>query len=529
MPFERTRRGLAADGFRATALALGAGGLLVAAWAVWFVAARVSVEVVSRSARLEVGSAVSPIQPSTAGRVVATSLVLGREVAAGEVLLELESDEERGRVEVSRARLSSLEAQIAALDAAIEAERSALAEVEAGFPGEVEEAGALAEEADARADLAEAEVHRLETLHGGGHLDLVRADANASRLAAAAEGMGREVERLALAAERAPIALDEARARAREADALAAYADEEVRRSERIVASGGHVAESELEAAKAEAARRKAAAEACAHAARRLEVEAREAVLSLEEKRAELRQAQGSAALAAEEASRLGRQGPDGRLVEIDVVRASAAARERRAAAEALRQARERLPETQRASAGDRRSKIEEKRRERARLEGELAGEAATVRRGEAEIERRRIRAPVAGRLSAVAADLRVGSVVSPGADLATVLPAGGLVARADFLAADALGRIRPGQDARVSLEGFPWTEFGMVPARVVRVAEEAIGGEVRVELELRPDPAGRIPLQHGMPGRVEVEVGRERPASLVLRAIGGWFERGEE
>ena len=45
--------------------------------------------------------------------------------------------------------------------------------------------------------------------------------------------------------------------------------------------------------------------------------------------------------------------------------------------------------------------------------------------------------------------------------------------------------------------------------------------GQVRVELTIDPDPASPIPLEHGLPGTIEVEVDRVSPAALALRAVG--------
>jgi membrane fusion protein (multidrug efflux system) len=55
----------------------------------------------------------------------------------------------------------------------------------------------------------------------------------------------------------------------------------------------------------------------------------------------------------------------------------------------------------------------------------------------------------------------------------------------------------------------------------VTEVADEIRDGRLRVELALRPDPASRIPLQHGMTGTLEVEVERISPAEVLLRAAG--------
>ena len=52
-------------------------------------------------------------------------------------------------------------------------------------------------------------------------------------------------------------------------------------------------------------------------------------------------------------------------------------------------------------------------------------------------------------------------------------------------------------------------------------VASEIRDGRVRVELAAHPDPGSQIPLQHGLPGTVEVQVERISPVMLVLRAAG--------
>ena len=93
-------------------------------------------------------------------------------------------------------------------------------------------------------------------------------------------------------------------------------------------------------------------------------------------------------------------------------------------------------------------------------------------------------------------------------------------------LGAATLGRVQPGQAARLRLDGFPWTRYGTVPATVRRVTVQEGEDTVRVELALHPRPDSAIPLQAGMPGRVEIEVGRVSPATLLLRAVGRQGER---
>jgi hypothetical protein len=45
--------------------------------------------------------------------------------------------------------------------------------------------------------------------------------------------------------------------------------------------------------------------------------------------------------------------------------------------------------------------------------------------------------------------------------------------------------------------------------------------GSVRVELRIEHDPSSRIPLQHGLPGTVEIAVERATPWTLLMRHAG--------
>jgi multidrug resistance efflux pump len=91
----------------------------------------------------------------------------------------------------------------------------------------------------------------------------------------------------------------------------------------------------------------------------------------------------------------------------------------------------------------------------------------------------------------------------------------------ASFEPAVALGRIYPGQTAVMRLDGFPWSQYGTIPATVQRVATEVIDGSVQVELSIIPNARSTVPLQQGLPGAVEIELERISPALLLLRAAG--------
>ena len=242
--------------------------------------------------------------------------------------------------------------------------------------------------------------------------------------------------------------------------------------------------------------------------------------MGLDQARARHREAEAAAKLSAEEAERMTLLRARNYIAELDLLRARTEAHQRLAAANALRLEIGRLEWNRRAQRSDRKVRLERLRREATQLEGQMATAAAAIERLEYEIERRRIRAPVTGRLGEIA-NLRIGAFVREGDKLGAVIPPGTLKAVADFLPPAALGRIHPGQPAWLRLEGFPWTQYGAIAAMVASVAGEVRNGQVRVELAVLPDSAPPIPVQHGLPGTVEVEVDRVSPATLVLRTAG--------
>jgi multidrug resistance efflux pump len=248
--------------------------------------------------------------------------------------------------------------------------------------------------------------------------------------------------------------------------------------------------------------------------------EQRMASVALEEARAHFREADAAAHLAESEAQRLTQLYNSGVLAKADWERAQADAQQRRAAADSLGFAVSKLERQQLTDQEDRHAHLQGLMSELNRLRGVTATSEAEIRRLEDEVDRRLIRAPVSGRLGEVA-NVRVGSVVREGEKLAAIVPSGTLRIVANFQPPDALGRIQPGQSARLRLEGFPWTQFGSVPATVTSVGSEVRDGRIRVELAVNPVSTPRIHLQHGLPGTVEVQVERISPASLVLRMVG--------
>lgn len=239
----------------------------------------------------------------------------------------------------------------------------------------------------------------------------------------------------------------------------------------------------------------------------------------VDEARARLREAEAGARFQELEAERAVRLRKEGLVSEAEAARLAAEAQSRRSASEALERAAARIDVERRTSQSEQQAELARLDREAASLEGERLVLEAAIKGLLAEIERRKIRSPIAGRVGEIAG-LRVGSFVSEGDVVAAVVPPGELRAIAEF-SPSSLGRIRAGQKGRVRLDAFPWTEYGTLSATVERVATEAPAGRIRVELGVHPDPASPIPMQHGLPGSVLIEVERVSPAVLVLRAAG--------
>ncbi len=244
---------------------------------------------------------------------------------------------------------------------------------------------------------------------------------------------------------------------------------------------------------------------------------------ALEEARAHYSEAEAAAQFAKAEAERVRKMYSAGVVAELDLNRSVADSQQRRAAADSLHYAVVRLEGEQRARSNERKAHIEQLTGELDKLRGDNATAGVTIQRLEEEVGRRSIRAPIDGRLGEVA-PLRVGAVVHEGEKLAAVIPTGKLRAVANFDPPVALGRVRPGQHARLRLEGFPWAEYGSVDAIVTNVASEIRDGSIRVEMALDSRSDSRIPLQHGLPGSVEVEIEILSPANLVLRKAGSWL-----
>jgi multidrug resistance efflux pump len=381
-PFSRTLRALESDSFRGSLLVLVGVVALLGGWLAWFFLAKVARYEVTDAARLEVAQETHPVQSPVLGRVVTSNLVLGKEVQAGDVLVELDTNAQQLQVAEERTQLAALTSQIQSLQAQV-------------------------------SQLEQAQAREQQTAH---------------------------------------VAIEQAKAKYNEADALARSADHESHRLEKLAAEG-LVPRRDYDIGKMEAERLRDAADS----------------LQLE---------------------------PD------------------------------RIQRDLRTRESDRRAQLENLQSQIRKLEGDRTTVGASIERLSYEVERRVIRAPISGQVGEMTATLRAGAVVNEGDRIGAILPPGRLRAVAEFAPPAAFGRIRPGQPARLRLEGFPWAEYGSIAATVSTVASEIRNGKVRVELSIAHSPTFAVPLQHGLPGSVEVEVERISPAELTLRTAGQLITR---
>ncbi|WP_394847630.1 HlyD family efflux transporter periplasmic adaptor subunit [Pendulispora brunnea] len=265
-----------------------------------------------------------------------------------------------------------------------------------------------------------------------------------------------------------------------------------------------------------EALREQVSAEQDALSSQRLAMRA-----GIDERRAKQEEAAIDSRLASEEDRRAQRLQGNGLISTRDLLRAQSEAQRKLAAIDAIGHDVQRLWGEGQSRANEGLAHIAQLRLHVAELEGKRRTSLATIDVLRTEIAKRQLRAPADGTIGEVAPEHQIGSFVAAGDRLGSLIPKGHLIAVADFVPENALGRIRRGQEGRMRLEGFPWTQFGTVPVTVRNVASVAHNGRIRVELDLVPNGNPRIPLEHGLPGAVEIDVETSTPARIALRFAG--------
>src|SRR5215216_2685852 len=125
LSFSSSMRSLANDKFSPSFLVVVVAVTILGVWIAWLVMARVSVYEISDSARIEVDTSLYPIAVPVSGRVMTTYLAVGREVQAGDLLIEFEAEDERLRLDEARTQVATLAPQLGALRDEVAAEEVA--------------------------------------------------------------------------------------------------------------------------------------------------------------------------------------------------------------------------------------------------------------------------------------------------------------------------------------------------------------------------------------------------------------------
>ena len=127
-----------------------------------------------------------------------------------------------------------------------------------------------------------------------------------------------------------------------------------------------------------------------------------------------------------------------------------------------------------------------------------------TLAKAMAKLGRTRLVAPIDG----VAQQLSIttiGQVVTTGQQLMVIAPSGGTL-QVDALVANLdIGFVKLGQEAVIKVDAFPFTRFGALKGKVVRIAQEAVNeSEAKRALANVTSPANAAPAQTSGPGQPE-------------------------
>jgi membrane fusion protein (multidrug efflux system) len=171
--FAATDWQLVRDQARKLALLLAIPMALAIAWIAWMLLARITVHATTDQARTEVAQAVYYVQAPVSGRVTQSYLELGRQVDPGTVLVELEGDPQRLRVQEEETHHTALQAQLEELHRQKDAEQRALVAERAASRFATEQERANLAGAQEVAQLAQEEFDKRKLLYEQGIVALM--------------------------------------------------------------------------------------------------------------------------------------------------------------------------------------------------------------------------------------------------------------------------------------------------------------------------------------------------------------------
>jgi membrane fusion protein (multidrug efflux system) len=197
--FSQTTRSLANDRSPVPLFAWLLGTVLLCAWSLWFASGDVTVYETSRKARLEVMQLPHHVAAPLSGRIASASVVIGQEVLANQVLIELDASAETLRLAEEATRLAGLPPAIASMRTELISLEQAREEDLRAMQAAVDAAGARIKEADATVKFARSNEIRLKRQSAAGgvaEIDALRALSEADKLSAAKDAMTADLKRL---------------------------------------------------------------------------------------------------------------------------------------------------------------------------------------------------------------------------------------------------------------------------------------------------------------------------------------------
>jgi membrane fusion protein, adhesin transport system len=197
--FSQTTRSLANDRSPTPILAWLLASILLCGWSLWFAFGDVTVYEASRKASLEVMQLPHHVAAPLSGRVTSASVVMGQEVVANQVLIELDANAEKLRLAEETARLAGLPPRIASMRTELVALEQAQDEDLRATQAALEAAGARLREANATVKFArdnESRMKRQSMAGGVAQIDALRATSEADKLSASRDAMTADLKRL---------------------------------------------------------------------------------------------------------------------------------------------------------------------------------------------------------------------------------------------------------------------------------------------------------------------------------------------
>ncbi len=221
------------------------------------------------------------------------------------------------------------------------------------------------------------------------------------------------------------------------------------------------------------------------------------------EARARYQEALESASFAAQSAARQARLHDEGLLAKAESDAAATSYMQRVNAAQALASSVERMNREWQIDLAEKRAELQSLERELSRLESSVESLDAVEDRLEYTLSLHQLRAPVAGRIGDLVS-LKVSEVVSAGQHLGTIIPSGDLHVVAQFAPHRALRRIRPGQRAKLRLQGFSWVQYGTIRVELssiiltgfpsILLTDSRVSSKLRSSASRRPRSFSELP-----------------------------------